>query len=377
MPPPIRAPAKSPTADAFPRLLTVIENLPGCGARQTPEFLATLRHILHRCPLLRPPRLDHLSWGYLRGQGTLLTHWRDCASKARTARVPELGTWHCTHRPGPLSRRLREPFRRSNPASTSRPTASGPGRRRRRPTARPSLRSRTSTPAACLPGSTRRTTVEPGVVVHVHGGGFVFHDIDVHDALARRLANRSRLRVLSVDYRRAPEARFPAAVDDVDAALRLAWRPAPPGRAPAAARRQRRRQPGPGGRVAPAGAGDRAGAGLPLPRPDRGARLLPHPRRRLRPARGRLVLAAVRRRAGGRPRRRPRRSAPTPREASPDCRTGSPGSPRSRRPPGRRWSGRPRGRGRGSPATGSSAGRGSLERSSTVGWNGPDRVPGG
>jgi acetyl esterase len=61
--------------------------------------------------------------------------------------------------------------------------------------------------------------VEPGVVVHVHGGGFVFHDIDVHDALARQLANRSRLRVLSVDYRRAPEARFPAAVEDVDAAL--------------------------------------------------------------------------------------------------------------------------------------------------------------
>jgi acetyl esterase len=59
----------------------------------------------------------------------------------------------------------------------------------------------------------------PGVVLHLHGGGFVFHDIDVHDALARRLANRSRLRVLSIDYRRAPEDRFPAAVDDVDTAL--------------------------------------------------------------------------------------------------------------------------------------------------------------
>jgi acetyl esterase len=41
--------------------------------------------------------------------------------------------------------------------------------------------------------------VAPGVVVHRHGGGFVIHDIDVHDALARSLANRSRLRVLSVD----------------------------------------------------------------------------------------------------------------------------------------------------------------------------------
>jgi acetyl esterase len=55
-----------------------------------------------------------------------------------------------------------------------------------------------------------------GLVVHLHGGGFVFHDIDVHDAAARRLANRAGMAVLSVDYRRAPEHRFPAARDDVD-----------------------------------------------------------------------------------------------------------------------------------------------------------------
>jgi acetyl esterase len=60
-----------------------------------------------------------------------------------------------------------------------------------------------------------------GVVVHLHGGGFVFHDIDVHDAAARRLANRCGMAVLSVDYRRPPEHRFPAAPDDVDRAL--AW----------------------------------------------------------------------------------------------------------------------------------------------------------
>lgn len=60
-----------------------------------------------------------------------------------------------------------------------------------------------------------------GVIVHLHGGGFVFHDIDVHDAAARRLANRSGMAVLSVDYRRPPEHRFPAAPDDVDTAL--AW----------------------------------------------------------------------------------------------------------------------------------------------------------
>ncbi|MCD4524494.1 alpha/beta hydrolase [Nocardioides sp. cx-173] len=67
----------------------------------------------------------------------------------------------------------------------------------------------------------RPQEARPGVVVHLHGGGFVFHDVDVHDGAARRLANRTRTAVLSVDYRRPPEHRFPAAPDDVDAAL--AW----------------------------------------------------------------------------------------------------------------------------------------------------------
>lgn len=59
------------------------------------------------------------------------------------------------------------------------------------------------------------------VIVHLHGGGFVFNDVDVHDAAARLLANRSGMAVLSVDYRRPPEHPFPAAVRDVDAVL--AW----------------------------------------------------------------------------------------------------------------------------------------------------------
>ena len=58
-----------------------------------------------------------------------------------------------------------------------------------------------------------------GVVVHLHGGGFVLNDVEVHDAAARRLANRSGLAVVSVDYRRPPEHRFPAAPDDVDTVL--------------------------------------------------------------------------------------------------------------------------------------------------------------
>lgn len=62
-----------------------------------------------------------------------------------------------------------------------------------------------------------------GVLVHLHGGGFVFHDVDVHDAAARRLANRTGLTVLSVDYRRPPEHPFPAAPDDVSTVVR--WLP--------------------------------------------------------------------------------------------------------------------------------------------------------
>lgn len=58
-----------------------------------------------------------------------------------------------------------------------------------------------------------------GTVVHLHGGGFVLNDIEVHDASARRLANRTRRAVISVDYRLAPEHPFPAAPEDVDTVL--------------------------------------------------------------------------------------------------------------------------------------------------------------
>ena len=60
----------------------------------------------------------------------------------------------------------------------------------------------------------------PGLVVHAHGGGFVLNDVDVHDAVCRRFANRAGRAVLSVDYRRPPEAPFPAAPDDLDTVVR-------------------------------------------------------------------------------------------------------------------------------------------------------------
>jgi acetyl esterase len=58
-----------------------------------------------------------------------------------------------------------------------------------------------------------------GGLVFVHGGGFVFGDLDTHDGQSRRLANRTGMAVLAVDYRRPPEHRFPAAPDDVDTAV--------------------------------------------------------------------------------------------------------------------------------------------------------------
>lgn len=55
-----------------------------------------------------------------------------------------------------------------------------------------------------------------------HGGGFVACGIDTHANLCRTLAARARTLVLSVDYRLAPEARFPAAAHDALAAVRWA-----------------------------------------------------------------------------------------------------------------------------------------------------------
>jgi acetyl esterase len=63
------------------------------------------------------------------------------------------------------------------------------------------------------------SNVLPGLVFF-HGGGFVLGDLDTHDGLCRVLANESGFRVVSVDYRLAPEHPFPAAVDDCLAATK-------------------------------------------------------------------------------------------------------------------------------------------------------------
>ncbi len=60
------------------------------------------------------------------------------------------------------------------------------------------------------------------LVVHYHGGGWVIGDLDTHDTACRHLALEADVGVLAVDYRLAPEHRFPAAVDDALAAFRWA-----------------------------------------------------------------------------------------------------------------------------------------------------------
>jgi acetyl esterase len=57
-------------------------------------------------------------------------------------------------------------------------------------------------------------------LVYYHGGGFVIGNIETHDSTCRRIANKSRCQVISIDYRLAPEHPFPAPVDDAMAAFR-------------------------------------------------------------------------------------------------------------------------------------------------------------
>jgi len=61
------------------------------------------------------------------------------------------------------------------------------------------------------------------IIVYFHGGGWVIATIDTYDSSARALANAAKAVVISVEYRKAPEAKFPAAADDAYAATQWAF----------------------------------------------------------------------------------------------------------------------------------------------------------
>jgi len=67
--------------------------------------------------------------------------------------------------------------------------------------------------------SPSKADILPGLI-YFHGGGLVAGSLETHDGIGRALCRSCGVRVLSVDYRLAPEHRFPAAVEDANAALR-------------------------------------------------------------------------------------------------------------------------------------------------------------
>lgn len=92
---------------------------------------------------------------------------------------------------------------------------------------------RLTLPAGLRPSLVRRGSVrghwvagkgahrDRGVILYVHGGGFVFGSLNSHRDLVRRLSAATGFGAFFVDYRLAPEHPFPAASDDVLAAYRL------------------------------------------------------------------------------------------------------------------------------------------------------------
>jgi len=112
------------------------------------------------------------------------------------------------------------------PATPPTPELAREGMRRARPFNQPDLPHVGLTREYTVPGKGGafqvryyrgvRTFVDEALPVQVyfHGGGWVIGDLDSHDWVCRAVANAANCAVVSVDYRLAPEHRFPAAFDD-------------------------------------------------------------------------------------------------------------------------------------------------------------------
>jgi acetyl esterase len=98
----------------------------------------------------------------------------------------------------------RQLFRETRPASTPQPPAIGAVR----DLSADGVPVRVYRPAG-VPDATRLPAL-----VYFHGGGWVIGDLETHDTLCRQLTAEAGITVVSVDYRLAPEHKFPAAADD-------------------------------------------------------------------------------------------------------------------------------------------------------------------
>ena len=108
----------------------------------------------------------------------------------------------------------RQLFRDTRPASTPAPPAIGSVRNVTADGPHGPIPLRVYRPAGVAD-----STLLPAYV-SFHGGGWVIGDLDTHDVLGRQLTAESGASVVSVEYRLAPEHKFPAAIDDAWAATR-------------------------------------------------------------------------------------------------------------------------------------------------------------
>ncbi|GAA1570084.1 alpha/beta hydrolase [Kribbella hippodromi] len=143
------------------------------------------------------------------------THFRNLCKLITGNPAPLLRVTDLTVRgaDGHLAARLYIPRPTTAPPTTSTPSTSA---------LTASTPEDTASGAASAGGSRRaaRGSDGPdGLLVYFHGGGWVVGDLETHDALCRALAADSGVRVLAVDYRRAPEAPAPAAAEDAIAAF--------------------------------------------------------------------------------------------------------------------------------------------------------------